>query len=147
MPLSTRVFLNVSGNSRGLVDTNIIIHLTKLDRTELPEELVMTAISLAELSAGPHFSPDPLARARRANLAQYAESIFEALPFDADAARAFGVISAGVLAYGRSPRSRIADLMIAAVALANNLPLYTTNPKDFLGLQGIIQVEAVRRPA
>jgi predicted nucleic acid-binding protein len=125
--------LNVSGSFRGVVDTNVIIHLTQVDRTQLPQELVVTAITLAELTAGPHYVTDPIIRARRASLAQYTESMFEALPFDAEAARAFGIITAGILAHGRSPRRRVADLMIAAIALAHSLPVYTIN-------------QAVRRP-
>ncbi|MFD0747489.1 hypothetical protein ACFQ1L_41010 [Phytohabitans flavus] len=77
---------------------------------------------------------------------QHAESTFDPLPFDADAARAFGRVAAAVLAAGRKPRRRIADLMIASIAAVNDLPLYTTNPDDFAGLDGLLDVVAVRPP-
>jgi predicted nucleic acid-binding protein len=138
----------VSGNppTRGLVDTNIVILLDRLDPAELPDELVISAVTLAELSAGPHHAPDPIARARRTSLLQHAEATFDPLPFDTAAARAFGLITASVLAAGRNPRGRFADLMIASTAAANRLPLYTTNPKDFTGLDGHVRVVPVTWP-
>lgn len=78
---------------------------------------------------------------------QRVEATFEPLPFDAEAARAFGLIAAAVLATGRNTRRRIADLMIASVAHTNGLPLYTTNPADFAGLNDLVTVIAVNRPA
>lgn len=78
---------------------------------------------------------------------QHAESTFEPLPFDADAARAFGVVSAAVLANGRTTRSRVADLMIASVAVVHRLPLYTIKPGDFVGLEELLTVVSVERPA
>ena len=78
---------------------------------------------------------------------QHAEATFDPLPFDAGAARAYGLIAAAVLASGRKPRGRLADLMIAAIAGANRLPLYTTNPNDFAGLDDLVTVIPVPRPA
>jgi predicted nucleic acid-binding protein len=89
---------------------------------------------LAELAAGPHATDDPETRAVRQARLQWAESTFDPLPFDAEAARAYGVIYAAVLSIGRQPRKRLADLLIAAVAAANSLPLVTRNPDDFAGL-------------
>ncbi|BCB82681.1 hypothetical protein GCM10022251_66050 [Phytohabitans flavus] len=132
--------------ARGLIDTNIVIQLARLDPTDLPEALVISTVTLAELSAGPHHTDDPLERARRISVLQHAESTFDPLPFDADAARAFGRVAAAVLAAGRKPRRRIADLMIASIAAVNDLPLYTTNPDDFAGLDGLLDVVAVRPP-
>ena len=132
--------------TRGLIDTNIVIHLAALDGARLPDEMVISAVTLAELSAGPHHASDPAERARRMSVLQHAESTFEPLPFDTEAARAFGMISAAVLAAGRTPRRRIADLMIASTAVANRLPLYTTNAADFTGLDGLMAVVAVPRP-
>jgi predicted nucleic acid-binding protein len=138
----------VTGNAsaRGLIDTNIVIHLAALDGAGLPDEMVISAVTLAELSAGPHHTSDPAERARRMSVLQHAESTFEPLPFDTDAARAFGLISAAVLAAGRTPRRRIADLMIASTAVANRLPLYTTNAGDFTGIGDLLTVVAVQRP-
>jgi predicted nucleic acid-binding protein len=138
----------VSGErpAAGLVDTNVVIHLGALDAAQLPEEMVISAITLAELSAGPHHANEPSERARRTSVLQHAEATFEPLPFDTDAARAFGLITAAVLAAGRTPRRRIADLMIAATAVASRLPLYTTNPDDFAGLHDLVTIVPVARP-
>lgn len=139
----------MSGESRtrGLIDTNIVIHLAALDPRQLPDELVICAVTLAELSAGPHYSDDPAERAQRISVLQHAEAVFEPLPFDAEAARAFGLVSAAVLAAGRHPHRRLADLMIASVAIASQIPLYTTNPNDFQGLDDLLAIHAVTRPA
>ena len=132
--------------SRGLIDTNVVVHLAALDPASLPDEMVISAVTLAELSAGPHHTDDPAERARRTSVLQHAEATFDPLPFDADAARAFGMVAAAVLAAGRTPRRRIADLMIASIAIVNRLPVYTTNPGDFLGLDHLLRVVPVARP-
>jgi hypothetical protein len=138
--------------ARGLLDTNIVILMGWIDPELLPDEMGISAVTLAELSAGPHLvrgdDPDARAeRARRADVVQRTENEFDPLPFDADAARVFGRISAAVAASGRSPRRRTADLMIAAVAASAGLPLYTTNPDDYHGLEDIVTVVPVPRPA
>ncbi len=137
---------------QGLLDTNILILRRDIDPDQLPDEMAISAITLAELSAGVHLVTGDRAeatneRARRMDVLQRAENEFEPLPFDSDAARAFGRISAAVQAYGGSPRSRVADLMIASVSAAAQLPLYTTNPADFDGLESIIHVVPVDRPS
>jgi predicted nucleic acid-binding protein len=139
----------VSGESRtrGLIDTNIVIHLGALDPAGLPDELVISSVTLAELSAGPHHADDPAERARRMSVLQHAEATFEPLSFDVEAARAYGLVSAAVLATGRTPRRRVADLMIASIAIVNRLPLYTTNPGDYLGLEELVTVVALPRPS
>jgi len=131
---------------RGLIDTNVVVYLAALDAADLPDEMVISAVTLADLSAGPHHAGDPAERARRVSVLQHAEATFEPLPFDTEAARTFGLVSAAVLAAGRKPRRRMADLMIASIAIANRLPLYTTNPGDFGGLADLARVVAVRRP-
>jgi predicted nucleic acid-binding protein len=138
----------VSGEapSRGLIDTSIVIHLAVLDPAALPDEMVLSAVTLAELSAGPHHTDDPVERARRTAVLQHAEATFDPLPFDADAARAFGMVCAAVLAVGRTPRRRVAGLMIASIGVVNRLPLYTTNPADFIGLDNLLRVVAVAHP-
>jgi predicted nucleic acid-binding protein len=133
--------------TRGLIDTNILISLAALDRDQLPDEMALSAVTLAELSAGPHHTEDPADRARRMSVLQHAEATFEPLPFDAKAARAFGLVTAAVLAAGRRPRRRLADLMIASIAAAARVPLYTTNPGDFHGLEHLLTVVPVRRQA
>jgi len=127
----------------GLVDTNVLIELVRLDPNDLPDEIVISAVSLAEISAGPHRTTDVAERARRTSVLQHVEATFEPLPFDAAAARAFGQVSAAVLAVGRKTRSRLADLMIASVAVSNGLPLYTSNRDDFRGLDVLMTVVPV----
>lgn len=136
---------------RGLLDTNIVILRHAIDADELPDEMAISAVTLAELSAGVHLVKGDTAeaieeRARRADLLARAENEFDPIAFETEAARIFGRISAAVQARGRTPRRRIADLMIASTAAATALPLYTTNPADFDGLDGIIEVVRVRRP-
>lgn len=133
-------------HGRGLIDTNIVIYLAALDAAHLPGEMVISSVTLAELSAGPHHTNDSAERARRMSVLQHAEATFEPLPFDTEAARTFGLVSAAVVAAGRQPRRRIADLMIASIAIANRLPLYTTNPGDFSGLDELGAIVAVQRP-
>lgn len=104
----------------------------------------MAAITLAELAAGPHATADPDERARRQDRLQRAEATFDALPFDTEAARAYGRIYAAVAAAGRKARgARAVDLMIAATASATGLPLYTRNPEDFRALGELVEIVAV----
>ena len=141
--------------ARGLLDTNIMILRRWVDPGELPAEMAISAITLAELSAGPHQVrgggeqtgyEEYAERARRLDVLQRAESEFDPIPFGAEAARAYGRVAAAVIAAGRKPRRRIADLMIAAVAVAEELPLFTTNPGDFAGLGELLVVVPVTRP-
>jgi predicted nucleic acid-binding protein len=140
---------------QGLLDTNILILRRWIDPGELPAEVAISAITLAELSAGPHQVrrsdeqddyDEHAERARRLDVLQRAESEFDPIPFDAEAARIFGRVTAAVIAAGRKPRRRIADLMIAATAVAEELPLFTTNPDDFAGLEDLLTVVPVTRP-
>lgn len=137
--------------TRGLVDTNVLILRTLIEADALPDQLAISAVSLAELSAGVHLvaGDDQDAareRAARLDLLQRVEREFDPFEFGVDAARMFGRLSAAVRAAGRTPRRRVADLMIAATAAANGLPLYTTNPDDFAGLDGLVAVVAIPRP-
>jgi predicted nucleic acid-binding protein len=121
-----------------LLDTSVVIDLCGIDPDALPERISISAITMAELAAGPHATDDPAERARRQDRLQRAEFTFDPLPFDADAARAYGRIYASVLAAGRkAPGRRAVDLLIAATALANDLPVYTRNPDDFVHLDGL----------
>lgn len=129
---------------RGLADTAVVIDLEKIEPGELPAEVAISAVTLAELAAGPHVNADPEERARRQDRLQRAEATFEVFPFDAASARAYGRLYATVLAAGRKARGRRAlDLLIAATALAAELPLYTRNPDDFAGLDSLIEIVAV----
>lgn len=129
---------------RGILDTSVVIDLEQVDPFKLPVEVAVTAITMAELAAGPHATTDPAERARRQDRLQRAEAAFEALPFDTASARAYGVIYAAVASRGRKARgARAVDLLIAAVAASSGVPLITRNPDDFLGLEDIVTVLAV----
>jgi predicted nucleic acid-binding protein len=129
---------------RGVMDTGVVIDLENVDAGTLPVEVAISAVTLAELAAGTHASTDPEERARRQDRLQRVEATFDVLPFDAAAARAYGRIYATVLASGRKARGRRAvDLLIAAAALAAELPLYTRNAGDFDGLDHLVEIVAV----
>lgn len=125
----------------GILDTNTVILLERLDPGDLPAEPVISAISLAELSVGPLVTDDDRERAARQARLQEVESVFEPLPFDAPAARAFGGVAAALRRSGRKPSARAFDALIAATAIANRLPLYTCNPRDYAGIDDLELVE------
>jgi predicted nucleic acid-binding protein len=130
-----------------LLDTSVIIDLDQLDSRDLPVEPCVSAITMAELAAGPHATADPEKRALRMERLQGTEATFEQLPFDVAAARAYGRVYATVTAAGRKARGRrTLDVLIAATAVSNELPLYTHNPADFAGLENLLDVFAVPRP-
>ena len=129
----------------GLLDTSTLILLPRLtDPDLLPAEALISAVTLAELSVGPLVATGRERELRQAVL-QQAESDFAPLPFDAEAARAFGRIAASLRRSGRKPAARAYDAMLAAIAVANGLPLYTCNPQDFTGIDGLLVV-AVPHP-
>ncbi|MDQ3316288.1 MAG: type II toxin-antitoxin system VapC family toxin [Actinomycetota bacterium] len=135
-------------HERGLLDTSVVIDLDRIQRGQLPGELAISAVTLAELAAGPHATDDVDERARRQDRLQRVEATFDPLPFDAAAARAFGRIYSLVAASGRKARGRRAmDLLIAATALGAGLPLYTCNPADVEHLAELLEVEAIDPPA
>jgi predicted nucleic acid-binding protein len=131
-------------HARGIIDTSVVIDLERIDPADLPSELAISAVTMAELAAGPHATSDPEERARRQDRLQRTEATFEALPVDGAVARAYGRIYAAIAATGRKARGpRAFDLLIAATALAAELPMYTRNPSDFAGLGGLVDVVAV----
>lgn len=128
----------------GLLDTSVIVDWDEPAVTAaLPDEVAVSAVTMAELAAGPHLASDPREAARRQARLQQVEATFDPLAFDAAAARSFGQVVAAVSAAGRSHRSRVADLMIAATAHANGLDLFTRNPGDFAGLEELLRVVVV----
>lgn len=129
---------------RGLIDTSVVIDLDQVAAERLPQEIVVSALTMAELAAGPHATSDHTERARRQDRLQRAEATFDPLPFDGEAARSYGRIYAAVVATGRKARgSRAVDLLIASSALAANLPLYTRNVDDFRGLGDLLTIVGV----
>lgn len=123
---------------RGLLDTSVVIDLALIDPALLPAEPAISALTLAELAAGPHATDDAAERARRQDRLQRIEAAITPLPFDQGAARAYGLMFAATRASGRMTRgARAVDLLIAAVALAHGLPLFTRNPRDFEHLEQV----------
>ena len=122
----------------------MVIDLARIPAADLPALGAISAVTLAELTAGPHATTDSAERARRQERLQQVEARLDAIPVDGAVARAYGVAFAAVLAAGRKPRGpRVLDLLIAATAMANQLPLYTRNPDDFAELGHLVQIVAV----
>jgi len=133
-------------HQRGLLDTSVVIAIPAVPGSHLPQEAAISAITFAELAAGPHTTSDLDERARRQERLQRVETTFDPLPFDAGAARAYGRVYAAAAAIGRKARDRRAiDLLIAATAVAVGLPLYTCNPGDFDGLGHLVEIVAVEQ--
>ncbi len=127
-----------------LLDTSVVVDCDDPAVVgALPDEVVVCAMTLAELAAGPHLATSSPERARRQARLQQLEATFEPLPFDAAAARSYGQIMAAVVDAGRSHGRRVADLVVAATAHANGLPLYTRNPDDFAGLGDLVDVVGI----
>lgn len=128
-------------HARGIIDTSVVIDLERIDAAALPGDIAISALTLAELAAGPHATSDPAERARRQDRLQRAEATFDPLPVNADVARAYGLVYAAVSAAGRKARGRrVVDLLIAATAVAAGLPLYTRNPDDFADLKDLLEI-------
>ena len=130
----------------GILDTSTLILLGRItDTSSLPNRPQISAVTLAELSVGPLVATDESVRAARLAHLQQAEADFDPIPFDADAARAFGQVAASLRRAGRKPSARAYDAMIAATAIARGLPLFTCNASDFDGIAGLTVV-AVPHP-
>ena len=129
---------------RGILDTSVVIDLEAIDPSDLPVEIAVSAITMAELAAGPHATKNLDERGRRQDRLQRAEAVFDPLPFDGEAARAYGRIYAAVVGSGRKARgARAVDLLVAATASAAKLPLYTRNADDFRAIQDLVEVMQV----
>lgn len=129
---------------QGLLDTSVVIDWHDPDvRAALPDEMAISAVTAAELAAGPLLAADPVEAAKRQARLQEVEATLEPIPFDAVAARSYGLIAAAALGKGRHPRARFADLLIAATAHAHRLDLFTRNTADFDGLGDLVRVVGV----
>jgi hypothetical protein len=127
-----------------LLDTSVVIDLEVVNVSLLPVAIAISAVTLAELAAGPHATGDTDERGRRQDRLQRAEAAFDPLPFDGDCARAYGRVFAAVVGAGRKARgARAVDLLIAATAVAARLPLYTRNGEDFRDLDDLLEVVVV----
>lgn len=130
----------MTAQTRGLLDTSVVIDRAIIDPAQLPDSWALSAVTLAELSAGPLMSDDPTIRAERQLDLQWAESTVEAIAFTSDTARIFGRLCGMVRAAGRKPRPKALDLMIAATAVEQDVPLFTRNPKDLKGLDTALTI-------
>lgn len=130
--------------TRGLIDTSVVVDLEQIPASRLPAEVAVSALTMAELAAGPHAARNPEERARRQDRLQRAEAVFDPLPFDGETARAYGRVYAAVAGSGRKARGpRAVDLLIAATALAAGIPLYTRNSTDFRTLDHLVDIVEV----
>src|SRR5579862_9345471 len=134
----------MTAHEAAVVDTSVIAAVRLYHPSELPDTILITAVTLGELSFGPHATDDPVKRAGRVAVLQHVEATFDPLPYDQGAARLYGQICAAVRAAGRQPRKRSSDLQIAATAASNLLPLYTAHPDDFKGAETFVEVVGVR---
>jgi predicted nucleic acid-binding protein len=138
-----RASSTIDGTKVGLLDTSVLIDLELVSQHSLPERSAIAAVTLAELAVGPHTATDPGQRAARVAHLQVVEASYDPLPFDAAAARHYGHLVAQVVAAGQSPRPRRIDLMIAATAHANSMPLYTRNAKELAALVPVMAIVPV----
>ena len=127
----------------GVLDTSAYIDLALLDPAALPTVPELTAITMAELHRGVAMAKDAASRAARTEMLAAAIVEFEPLPFDGPAAARFGTLVALTIEANRDPKPRRTDLMIAAIASAHGLPLYTRSAEDLVGLAGMLQVVKV----
>lgn len=142
--MSTDISTKACDVTTGLLDTSVVIDWHDPSVVAgLPDEMAISAITAAELAAGPLLAASPIEAAKRQTRLQEVESRFEPIPFDGAAARSYGLVVAAVVGQGRQPKSRFADLLIAATAHANRLDLYSRNPDDFTGLEDLVRVIAV----
>ncbi|GAB2623122.1 type II toxin-antitoxin system VapC family toxin [Pseudactinotalea suaedae] len=128
----------------GLLDTSVVVDWhDPAVATALPDELAISAITVAELTAGTHLARGPVQASQRQARLQEVEARFEPIPFDGAAAVSYGLVAAAAVAAGRTTRRRFADLLIAATAHASSLPLYTRNPDDFAGLEDLVELVGI----
>lgn len=132
-------------NTEGVLDTSVVILLDRIDPSAIPDQAVVTAITMAELSVGPLVTDDPVERATRQVRLQQVAATLEAFPFDKAAAQAYGGIAASLHRAGRKASARAFDALIAATAMSRGLPVYTCNPRDFDSVEGL-EVVAVPHP-
>ena len=128
----------------GLLDTSVVISLGAVSESDLPAYPFISALTLAELSVGPLIAKSHSERETRQLVLQQVESTFDPLPFDSNCARRFGIIASEMRQGGKKSRARGIDAIIAATALANDLPLYTCNTKHF---EAITNLEVLPVPS
>jgi predicted nucleic acid-binding protein len=127
----------------GLLDTCVLIDINAIDEAKLPVRAQISTVTLAELGLGIALATTPETLAVRTERMLEIEHGFDPLPFSATAARRFTSMAKLVVVSGRNPKPRKVDLMIAAVASVNDLPLFTRNPDDFKEIANLLTVISV----
>jgi predicted nucleic acid-binding protein len=125
---------------RAVLDTSVLI---AGGTGQLPDELAISTVSLAELHFGVLNARTDAQRARRLQLLASVERSFDALPVDEAVASSYGVLAASVVRAGRQPRPRSLDLLVAATAHAHAARLYTRNGDDLRGIEDLLEVVAM----
>lgn len=125
---------------RAVLDTSVII---ATDISQLPGELAISAVTLAELHFGVLVAREQNVRAERLRRLTILHREFDALPLDEAVAASYGQLAAAVVDAGRQPRARALDLLIAATAHAHSARLYTRNASDLVGADSLIEVVPV----
>ena len=125
---------------KAILDTSVII---AAGIEPLDGELAISAITLAELHFGVLIAKKGDVRAERLRRLLQIQRDFDPLPLDAAVAASYGQIAAAIVDAGRQPRARAMDLLIAATAHAHSARLYTRNPDDLRGLDGLLDVVPV----
>lgn len=125
---------------RAVLDTSVVI---AADVSQLPGELAISAVTLAELHFGVLVAREQSVRAERLRRLSILHREFDALPIDDAVAASYGQLAAAVVDAGCQPRARTMDLLIAATAHAHSARLYTRNASDLVGADSLIEVVPV----
>jgi len=125
---------------RCVLDTSVLLGPSP---GEIEGEIAISSASLAELHFGVLVARSDATRATRLRRLAVIEQTFQALPVDATVAREYGRLAAAVVVAGRQPRARVMDLLIAATASAHGARLYTRNPSDLVGLEGVLEIVSI----
>ena len=125
---------------KAILDTSVLV---ATDVPVLEGELAISAASLAELHFGVLVTNDRSIRAERLRRLSMLQRTFDALPVDDEVAAHYGQLAAAVVAFGRRPRSRVMDLLIAATALTHGARLYTRNAADLVGIEHLVDIVAL----
>jgi predicted nucleic acid-binding protein len=121
--------------SRAIADTSIFIAKeTGRELGELPEEVAVSVVTVAELELGVLRASDEDARAIRLSTLARVRATYPLLPVDPEVASCFARIASAELARGR--RLRRHDTWIAATAMRHGAAVLTQD-SDFTSFEDI----------